>query len=37
MEKQVSIVVAATGTIKDIAISPGATVRDILQENLILK
>lgn len=32
MEKQISIVVAASGEIKDIAISPGATVREILDE-----
>ncbi len=32
MEKQVSIVVAASGEIKDIALSPGATVREVLNE-----
>lgn len=31
-EKQVSIVVAASGEVKDIAISPGATVREVLNE-----
>ena len=32
MEKQISIVVAASGEIKDIAISTGATVREVLNE-----
>ena len=32
MEKQVSIVVAASGEIKDIALSPGATVMEVLNE-----
>jgi hypothetical protein len=32
MEKQVSIVVAASGEIKDIALSEGATVSDVLSE-----
>lgn len=32
MEKQVSIVVAASGEVKDIALSPGATVKEVLNE-----
>ncbi|MEE9615047.1 MAG: hypothetical protein V3W31_08915 [Thermodesulfobacteriota bacterium] len=32
MEKQISIVVAASGEIKDIALTEGATVRDVLNE-----
>ena len=32
MEKQISIVVAASGEIKDIALSEGATVKEVLQE-----
>ena len=32
MEKQVGIVVAASGEIKDVALSPGATVREVLNE-----
>jgi hypothetical protein len=32
MEKMVSVVIAASGEIKDIALSPGATVREILKE-----
>ena len=32
MEKQVSIVVAASGEVKDVALSPGATVKDVLNE-----
>lgn len=32
MEKQISIVVAASGEIKDIALTEGATIRDVLNE-----
>ena len=32
MEKQISIVVAASGEIRDIALSEGATVREVLKE-----
>ena len=32
MEKQVSIVVAASGEVKDIALAPGATVKEVLNE-----
>jgi hypothetical protein len=32
MEKKISIVVAASGEVKDVAISPGATVREVMQE-----
>ncbi len=32
MEKQISIVVAASGDIKDIALSPGASVSEVLAE-----
>ncbi len=32
MEKQVSIVVAASGEIKDLALTEGATVREVLSE-----
>lgn len=32
MEKQVSIVVAASGEVKDVALSPGATVSEVLNE-----
>lgn len=32
MEKQISIVVAASGEVKDVAIASGATVREVLNE-----
>ena len=32
MEKQISIVIAASGEIKDIALTEGATIRDVLNE-----
>jgi len=32
MEKQISVVIAASGEIKDITLAEGATVRDVLSE-----